>query len=60
MKEHEGIVVIIFITVLIAAVIGINLLFIKMDKDRCERHGGTYVWEYTGYGSKCHLPKDGE
>lgn len=51
----EGLIVIIFLLILISLVIGINLLIIKIDKDRCEKHGGTYVWEFTGYGSKCHL-----
>lgn len=35
-------------------ILGIWILLIKVDKDRCEENGGKYIWEWSN-GTKCHL-----
>ena len=56
MDKNEILGIIIFI-VLILMIIGFIIFSVKSDKHRCEKHGGTYIWEYS-YGSKCHLPNN--
>lgn len=30
------------------------VLIINIDKNRCEKNGGKYIWEFSR-GTKCHL-----
>lgn len=38
---------------------GNNLFYYWNIKKRCEKNGGTYIWEMS-YGNKCHLESKGE
>ena len=52
--ENKNSIETIGIIVLILFVAMIWLVVYKLDKARCEKNGGVYIWEYSD-GSKCHL-----
>lgn len=44
------------IFVILALIIfGINYVFIKIDKNNCEKNGGVYIWSFNEYETKCHI-----
>ena len=55
--ENEIVITITMYSIILLIVFGIIFITAKIDKNRCEKNGGKYIWEWSN-ASKCHLPSD--
>ena len=55
--ENEIVITITMYAIILLITFGIIFITAKVDKNRCEKNDGKYIWEWS-YSSKCHLPND--